>query len=168
MLSALIAYVAVILFTRLNGLRSFSKMSSYDFAMTVAIGSMIAATVVNKKIMWLEGTVGLGTIYLLQHAASRMRLWFNWFEEAVDNTPVLLMVNGTILEENLKKNKITSEDLYAKLREANVLKLEQVQAVILETTGSISVLHAEDPHTKIDMEILGGVKGFQPDKNKKP
>lgn len=58
-LSALGIYAAVILFTRIAGKRSFSKMSSFDFAMTVAVGSILASTILNSSVSLMEGVVGL-------------------------------------------------------------------------------------------------------------
>lgn len=51
------------------------------------------------------------------------------------------MIGPDMLEENLKATKVTPDDLKAKLREANVTDLNQIKAVVLETTGEISVLH---------------------------
>ena len=65
------------------------------------------------------------------------------------------MKGDKILHENLNKNRITEEDLMAKLREANVLRLEDVQAVVLEQTGDISVLHGDKD---IDAQILKGIE----------
>lgn len=135
-------YVAVIVFTRIAGKRSFSKMSSFDFAMTVAIGSIIATTVLTQSVSLLEGIIGLAIIYLLQTAAAILRR-FRFFRDAVDNAPFLLMDGPNILEENLRKGKVTKGDLLSKLREANVLRLDQVKAVVFETTGDISVLHGK-------------------------
>lgn len=135
-------YVAVILFTRIVGKRSFSKMSSFDFAMTVAIGSIIATTILTKSVSLVDGITGLAGIYLLQLVAAVLRR-FSFFRNAVDNAPLLLMDGPEILEENLKKGKVTKGDLLSKLREANVLRLDQVKAVVFETTGDISVLHGD-------------------------
>ena len=65
------------------------------------------------------------------------------------------MKGDKILHENLNKNRITEEDLMAKLREANVLRLDDVQAVVLEQTGDISVLHGDKD---IDAQILKGIE----------
>lgn len=135
-------YVAVILFTRVAGKRSFSKLSSFDFAMTVAVGSIIATTVLTKSVSLLQGVVGLGAIYLLQITAALLRR-FRFFRKMVDNSPLLLMEGEEIFEKNLRKARITKGDLRNKLREANVLQLNQVKAVIFETTGDISVLHSD-------------------------
>ncbi len=135
-------YISVIAFTRLAGKRSFSKMSSFDFAMTVAVGSIIATTVLSKSISLWYGIIGLGAIYILQLIVALLRE-FKFVQNLVDNSPLLLMDGQDILYDNLKKARVSEGDLRSKLREANVIQLDQVKAVIFETTGDISVLHGE-------------------------
>jgi len=62
----------------------------------------------------------------------------------MDNEPTLLMKGNKVFHENLKKCKVTESDLKAKLREANVIQLSEVKAVVFESTGDISVLHGSD------------------------
>ena len=155
-ISAVGIYLAVILFTRLAGKRSFSKMSSFDFAITVAIGSIIASTILLPSVSLLQGICGLASVYILQLTASYLRR-FQAFGRVIDNTPLLLMDGSNILQDNLKKAKVTEGDLRSKLREANVLNFSQIKAVVLETTGDISVLHAEDDTDVADW-ILKDVK----------
>ncbi|MGK7389500.1 MAG: DUF421 domain-containing protein [Candidatus Cyclobacteriaceae bacterium M2_1C_046] len=154
--TASVSYIAIIVLVRLYGLRSFSKMSSFDFAMTVAIGSMVASASISTKPLLVEGVVGLGTIFILQAVFGYFRSRSKKFHNLIDNTPILLMVDGFILENNLEICQVSKEDLYAKLREANVYKFSQVKAVIMETTGDISVIHAED-NLPIEKELLEGV-----------
>ena len=66
------------------------------------------------------------------------------------------MRHGKILQENLDSSNVSKEDLMAKLREANALKMSNVKAVIFETTGDIAVLHG-DGEDDIDDELLFGV-----------
>ena len=153
-------YGAVILYTRLGGLRSFSKMSSFDFAMTVAIGSIIASTVLTPDPPLLQAAAALAALYLLQIGVARLRTRVGAVGRAVDNQAVLLMEDGLILEDALRAAAVTRGDLISKLREANVLRLEQVRAVVMETTGDISVLHAGDGDDRpVDDVILEGVRG---------
>ena len=63
------------------------------------------------------------------------------------------MKNGEILEDNLKKCKVTISDLKAKLREANVIQISEVKAVVFESTGDISVLHGSEDK-KVDDWLL--------------
>ncbi|SFN27695.1 DUF421 domain-containing protein [Salegentibacter flavus] len=142
-------YLAVIVFTRIAGKRSFSKMSSFDFAMTVAVGSILATTILSASVSLIQGIAGLAAVYILQMAAAICRR-FSWFREAIDNSPLLLMDGKNILYENLKKARVTEGDLRSKLREANVLDLSQVRAVIFETTGDISIMHTLDQNQEIE------------------
>ncbi|CAM3331659.1 DUF421 domain-containing protein [Zobellia roscoffensis] len=141
-ITALGIYITVILMTRICGKRSFSKMSSFDFAMTVAVGSIIATTVLSKTVSLYDGIIGIITIYLLQMGAAYVRR-HDMVKKVMDNTPLLLMDGEIILENNLRKGRVTKSDLQAKLREANITELSEVKAVVFETTGDISVLHKQ-------------------------
>lgn len=143
-LTAISIYIGLVIYTRLAGKRSFSKLSSFDFAITVAIGSLMATTILSKSVSLQQGLVGLGTVYLIQLVVAYARR-FKVIRQLFDNTPTFLMKNGKILEENLKRCKVTKSDLKAKLREANVIQISEIKAVVFESTGDISVLHgAED------------------------
>lgn len=149
-------YLAVIIFTRIFGKRSFSKMSSFDFAMTVAVGSIIATTILSSSVSLPQGILGLFMLYLLQLSAAFFRR-YKIFRKTIDNTPLLLMDGPNILEDNLKKARVTKGDLRSKLREANVIKLSQVRAVIFETTGDIVVMHANDDSVELEEWLLKDV-----------
>ena len=82
-ITTLVTYIAVILFTRIFGKRSFSKMSSFDFAMTVAVGSLIATTILSESVSLLEGITGLFVVYLYQLSAALLRKW-KPFQKAID------------------------------------------------------------------------------------
>jgi len=143
LLTALGIYIALVIFTRVSGKRSFSKMSSFDFAITVAIGSIIATAILSKSVSLPQGIVGLAALYVIQISVAYLRR-FQVIRDLLDNEPTYLMKNQDILYENLKKCKVTESDLKAKLREANVIQLSEVKAVIFESTGDISVLHGTE------------------------
>ncbi|MGB5553811.1 MAG: YetF domain-containing protein [Flavobacteriaceae bacterium] len=149
-------YLVIIVFTRLCGKRSFSKMNSFDFAITVALGSMVATTVLSKSVSLWDGIIGLAILYILQLSTAYLRR-YAVFAKITDNTPLLLMDGAEILHGNLIKAKVTESDLRAKLREANVLELSQVRAVIFETTGDIAVLHTDDADQALEDWLISGV-----------
>lgn len=154
-ITVLLVYISVILFTRVFGKRSFSKMSGFDFPMTIAVGSIIATTILSPKPSILQGVFGLFIVYTFQLTAGYLRR-YTPFSKAVDNTPLLLMDGSKILKENLLKARVTETDLRGKLREANVTQLSQIKAVVFETTGDISVLHNDD-NEKVDYWIMQDV-----------
>lgn len=135
-------------------------MSSFDFAMTVAVGSLIATTAVTKDPPLLQAVAALGAIYLLQLGVAFLRQRFDVVGHVVDNEPVLLMEDGRMLEEGLRKVEVTRADLMAKLREANVIRMSQVRAVVMETTGDISVLHAPDDGESLEDVLLESVRRY--------
>ena len=142
-LTAIGIYIALVILTRISGKRSFSKMSSFDFAMTVSIGSILATVIVSKSVSLQYGIIGLVLIYSLQMVVAAAR-HYKPIRNLVDNKPTLLMQNGKLIKNNLKKCKVTESDVKAKLREANVIQLSEVKAVVFESTGDISVLHGAD------------------------
>lgn len=95
-LSTVGIYLAVLIITRLNGLRTFAKMSSFDFAITIAIGSVIASTLISQQNSLVKGIVALTVLVVLQAAVAKLRKKSNVFENAVTNTPVLLMSGSEI------------------------------------------------------------------------
>lgn len=156
LLSTILIYVAVIVYTRIFGKRSFSKMSSFDFAMTVAVGSMIATTILSDSVSFLEGAIGLLFVYLFQLTAAFFRR-YKWFRIIIDNQPTLIMDGKNILRDNMKAVRVTEGDLRSKLREANVVKLSEVKAVIFESTGDMVILHKNNDDV-IDEWLLKDVQ----------
>jgi uncharacterized membrane protein YcaP (DUF421 family) len=146
-------YLWVIGATRLAGLRSFSKMSAFDFAMTVAIGSIIASTALGAAPL-VNGLLAVAALYLAQVGVSRLRQATR-LEDVVDNTPLLLVHDGQVLDAHLERARVTHDDLRAKLRAAGVLTLDDVRAVVLETTGDFSVLQGGE---RLDPAMLEGVR----------
>ena len=153
-ISAIGIYLALIIFTRTAGVRSFSKLSGFDFAITVAIGSIIASTVLDQTPSLILAIIALMSLFLIQVIVAKLRRSSSFVRTLVDNKPILLMKGEKMLEDNMAKAKVSRSDLLAKLREANVLKLDQIHAVVMETTGDISVLHYDEDEISFDTELL--------------
>lgn len=156
LLSGLAIYGALLLLTRVSGLRSFSKMSSFDFAITVAFGSIIASTILTQDPPLLVGATGLAVLFLIQYGISRARRLSSAVERLVDNAPLLVMAGEEILPEHLDSARMTEDDLRSQLRRAGVTHPNQVLAVVFESTGDVAVLKAGDD---VAPWIFEGVRG---------
>jgi len=154
-LNSVITFIIILVITRIAGLRTFAKMSPIDFASTIAIGSILATTILSSKTSLINGTFALGTIVSLQIAYGRLMKNFSAFHKLASNKPLFLMRNGIILHENLDRSGVSMEDLMAKLREANAIKLANVKAVVFETTGDVTVLHSEESEDIDDIILIG-------------
>jgi len=159
-LNSVIIFIVILVITRIAGLRTFAKMSPVDFASTIAIGSILATTILSSKTSLINGTFALMTIVFLQIAYGRLMKNFSAFHKLASNKPLFLMRNGIILKENLDRSGVSMEDLMAKLREANAIKLSNVKAVVFETTGDIAVLHGEGSED-VDDSILIGIEDLK-------
>ncbi len=156
--SVVAIYCIILLYSRIFGLRTFAKMTSVDFAATIAMGSIFADVIGSTDYSILKGAVALGIIILLQTLYSIGIRRSNLFKKTFTNTPLLLMKDGNVLHENLSKANVSVGDLYGKLREANVIELSEVRAVVFEVTGDISVLHTRGDEP-LAPELLEGVDG---------
>lgn len=139
-----VATAWIVMLVRINGLRSFSKMTNFDFVMTVAIGSLLAGA--SQSTDWssfLQTLIAMASLFVVQYSTARVRKISDRFEALTQNTPVILMQDGIILRKALEETRVAESDLVAKLRESNVLDFSQVRVVVLETTGDISVLHGD-------------------------
>ncbi|WP_339876392.1 DUF421 domain-containing protein [Olleya marilimosa] len=156
---SLILFVVIILLTRIIGLRSFAKFTAYDFAFTIAIGSIISSTLTSSTSI-THGSVAIAGLLFLTYIFSTLQKKFPSINTLISNRPLLLMKGQTILHDNLKHARIEKSQLIAKLREANVLDFKQIEAVVLESTGDISVLHksSESDDTNLSAELLKGVR----------
>ncbi len=133
-------FIVIVVLTRLVGLRSFAKFTAYDFAFTVAIGSIISSTLTSSTSI-AHGAIAIAGLLFLTYLFSYLQRKFPALDTLISNKPLLLMDGPEILDENLKYARIERSQLFAKLREANVLNYDQIKAVVLESTGDISVLH---------------------------
>jgi uncharacterized membrane protein YcaP (DUF421 family) len=163
LVSTVAMYVTVIVFARWSGVRSFSQMSSFDIAVTIGIGSLVATTVAAQKPPLLQGMVALFVLYGLQLLVSRLRVKFQPVGATVDNRPILLMgPGGNMLAENMEVARVTEDDLRQQMRKANVLDTTRVQAVVMEGTGNIHVMagHSGDPRLSLNSWVLGNVRDY--------
>lgn len=148
-----------LLLARLIGLRVFSKATAFDFAATIATGSLIAQAGTRSAFSeYLQAMAALGAIFLVQYVLAKGRLLSDRFQRAIDNEPRLLMRNGRFLEDAMRDARITRATLLGKIRQSPASSVADVRALVLETTGDISVLTGDHA----DPRLLEGVRGAQP------
>ena len=150
----------VVAAVRIIGLRSFSKMTAFDFVITVAIGSLLAnAAVTTEWPAFIQSSLAILAILVIQALLAWLRRASDAADAAMSNNPVLLYRDGAFNREAMASARVSEDDIWAKMREANVLELDAVQAVVLETTGDISVLHGD----ALEDRLLTGVTTDQSD-----
>ena len=129
-------------------------MTNFDFVMTVALGSVLAgATQVTEWSAFAQALVAMVGLFLAQWISAKFRKSSDTFEDIAQNEPVMLMRDGEFLRDAMKQTRVAESDIVAKLREANVMNFDEVRAVVLESTGDVSVLHGD----KLDERLIANV-----------
>jgi len=134
------AYIALVVILRATGKRTLSKMNAFDFVVTVALGSNLATIILSKDVALAEGILALALLVCLQLAVSWLQVRSNRFQKLLKAEPRLLFHNANFLETALKEERVTREEVLAAARAQGHADLQNVQAVVLETDGSFSIL----------------------------
>lgn len=135
-----LAYAALILMLRISGKRTLSKMNAFDLIVTVALGSTLATVLLSGDVPLAEGVLALALLVGLQYAITWLSVRSSRFQHIIKAEPTLLVREGQLLPDAMKRQRVTREEIEAALRQSGQKRLEDVHAVILETDGTLAVI----------------------------
>ena len=139
MLTGIGAYISIIIMLRVSGKRTLAEMNAFDFIVTVALGSILATTLTSQQTSLLAGLTAFGTLIVLQYILAKLSKRFSIVNQMIKSEPTLLFYKGDYLREHLKKERIIEIEVIQAIRSSGT-PLGQVEAVIIETDGTFSVL----------------------------
>ncbi len=154
-IKGILIYILALILSKLIGIKIISQMNFFDFIVGVSIGSMIAKIIIDKDHVVFSGIVALITFALLTISTSYLNLKSYSARRIINAKTLILVENGRIIDKNLKRLRITINELMMKLREKDVFNLEDVQFAIMESNGQLSVLIKANkkPITPYDMDL---------------
>ncbi len=135
-----LAYAGLVLFLRATGKRTLSKMNAFDFVVTVALGSTLATVLLSSEVSLAEGLLAFALLCGLQYIVAFLSVRSQGFQRLVKAEPTLLFFDGGFLWEAMKRERVSEEEVLASIREEGVSGTSSVEAVVLETDGSMSVV----------------------------
>jgi uncharacterized membrane protein YcaP (DUF421 family) len=124
---------------RLMGKRQIGQMEASEFVVTMLVANLASIPMQDSGIPLLTGFIPIVTVLGLELVLSHLSLRSIRLRKLLCGKPVILIENGNILQENLRKTRVTLDELTGHLREKDVLDLRSVQYAILETNGNLSV-----------------------------
>lgn len=159
-IKGILIYVLALILSKLIGIKIISQMNFFDFIMGVSVGSMIAKIIIDKDHVVFSGIIALIIFTMLTIATSYLNLKSYTTRKIINAKTLILIENGRIINKNMKKLRISINELMMKLREKDVFNLEDVQFAIMESNGQLSVLIKANkkPITPYDMNLK--VKSF--------
>lgn len=135
-----LAYVALVLFIRVSGKRTLTKLNAFDLVVTVALGSTLATVLLSNSVALAEGVLAMALLIFLQFAITWVSVRSTRFESLVKSEPTLVLRDGMFLDAALRSQRVTRDEVLSVLRSQGVSDVAEVHAVVLETDGSMSVL----------------------------
>ena len=135
-----LAYAGLVLLLRISGNRTLSKMNAFDLVVTVAFGSTLSTILVNKSVSLAVGLAALALLILLQLLITWCSVRSSFVNGMVKTTPTVLVLDGRMRHEALKRVRITEDEVLAAVRKQGQGALENIDAVVLESDGSLSVI----------------------------
>lgn len=132
-------YLVLILGVRLMGKRQIGEMEPSEFVVTMLVADLAAIPMQDGAIPLYSGLVPILIVLAMELILSVLCLRSVKLRRILCGKPVILIENGRILQDNLRKTRITLDELTGHLRQKDVLDLTSVQYAILETNGNLSV-----------------------------
>lgn len=135
-----LSYVALIVLLRISGKRTLSKWNAFDFVVTIALGSTLATVLLSKDVSFAEGVLALALLVVLQLVISGLAVRSRLLRRYVKAEPRLLFDKGDFVSEVMSSERVTESEVRAAARGAGFGAMETIEAIVLETDGSVSVI----------------------------
>lgn len=135
-------YAALVLFLRVSRSRTLSSMNAFDFIVTVAIGSAFGRALTAKTVALSEALVAFGLLVTLQYVVTWVQVRWPFFGRVITNPPALLYFRGEFVDEEMRRQRIAKSELQSAVRKKQFGSLEEVEAVVLESSGEFSVIES--------------------------
>ncbi|RZK53180.1 MAG: DUF421 domain-containing protein [Pedobacter sp.] len=136
---ATISFLALFIFIRISGKRTLAKLNAFDFVVSVTLGSTLSSMMLLKTTV-AEGCAALIIIIVLQYLLAYFAKKSTNLEKVINSTPSLLFYNGKFVEDVMKRELITEEEIYAEIRKYRIENVADVRAVVMELNGELTVI----------------------------
>jgi uncharacterized membrane protein YcaP (DUF421 family) len=154
--STVLIYLSVVIALRAGERRTLAEMSTFDFAVAVAVGSIIGRVSTTASPSYIQGLVALVALLAAHRLISYGRARSVRLRRLVERRPRVLVRDGRFLAEALRREHLTEEELLGTLRQWQVRSLDDVELVVMEAKGAFSVLRRQD--RPLDDRLLAGLE----------
>lgn len=145
----LLSYGAIVLLLRGAGKRALAKMSAYDLIVTVALGSALATAILSPGMTLDRALLAFVLLLGLQRLLAWLSMKSQAFYKLTNNDPALVAYGGRYIDAAMRRENLTPQDVEAAIRASGRANVSNVEAVVLETDGTLSVI------ARLDGELPG-------------
>lgn len=156
--AGVLSYFGLIVWLRVSGKRTLSKWNSFDFVVTIALGSILASVLMTKGNSFLQCMVAIGLLVGLQLIITWISVRSDIIQKLVKAEPTLLVFKGGMQEQVLVDKRVAKGEVLSAIRLNGNASVEEIDAVILETDGTFSVIQKVD---LANATAMRDVRGFR-------
>jgi uncharacterized membrane protein YcaP (DUF421 family) len=158
-ISGAAAYLALVAMLRVSGKRTLAKLNAFDLVVTVALGSTLSTITLSRDVPIATGIAGLAVLIGMQYAVAWVSVRSRRLRNAARSEPRLLARRGRFVRSALTQERVTEEEVLAVIRAQGRSSLADVDGVILESDGSISVVPSIGAQPDAMQPVLGFERG---------
>ena len=151
---AIILFIVIFLVIRLMGKRELSKIQPYELAIIVMISDLAAAPMQSRDTQIFAGIVPIIVLLIVYILFTLILQSSNKVEKVICGTPTLIIFKGKIIEEQLKKQQLTIEEVMSSLRSKDIYKVQDVAYALLETNGSLNAVKKSDAIGQMPLNVI--------------
>lgn len=135
---ALFAFVFVFLLTRLIGRRELSSFEPFDLILLIVVGDLMQQGITQSDMSFTGAVLATGTFAVLLLAVSYLRFRFRQLQPLLDPQPLIVVQDGDVIDANLRKERMTVDELLAEARLQQIASLDEIRWAVLESNGKVS------------------------------
>ncbi len=139
-LRAIVGFAFVFFLTRVVGKRELSTMEPFDVIMLVMLGDLVQQGITQNDFSVSGLMIVAGTVALMTVLTSYLSFRFRRLRPILDGEPVIIVRDGEVLQKNLRRERLTVEEVAAAARLEQIASLDDVRWAVLETNGQISFI----------------------------
>jgi len=137
---AFVAFAFVYLLTRIVGRRELSTLEPFDLIMLVVLGDLVQQGITQSDMSFTGIVLAGGTLAVLTVAVSYLSFRFRRLRPILEGEPIVVIQDGQLIDRNLRRERLTVEEVTAQARLQQIGSLDDVQWAVLETSGAISFI----------------------------
>lgn len=145
-------YVSLIALLRVSGKRTLSKMNMFDWVVTVAMGSVMASTLVSDGVTYVQGITAFATLILAQFIVTWLSVRSEGFQSLVKADPTILYYKGQYLEREMRRQRVPRSEILGAIRQSGQGAPREIAAVLLESSGELIVMNEVEDDQTVTLE----------------
>jgi len=143
-LRGIVIFGVLYVLMRVIGRRELSSLEPFDLILLVVLGDAVQQGLTQDDYSLTGAALAIGTIAFLQLTVSYANFRFPKLRPLLDGEPIVIVRDGKPIEKNLRRERLTSDDLAVAMRRQNIAELDDVAWAVMETSGAISFIKKSD------------------------